>query len=126
MHTWRITRYSIPIYLYITYFYILLCEERSLRQGPEDSGCFEGYLSFKASGHQSLFPSSGRSAVVTQHRGDWKWMKECWDLKAYYHWKSTFACHQCIAQHRGPDSNLALDHDQTQFSSDSFGGNQIL
>ena len=98
---------------YLRIFYTV--RENMLLQGPKESWCFQGLFGLR--GFRSpMFPFGGRSAIVSQHRGDWKWMKECWDLKAYYHWKCTFACHLCRAQHHGPDSNLALDHDPTLFS----------
>ena len=51
---------------------------------------------------------SGRPAVVVEHRGDWKWAKEFWNLTANWHWKAKLACHMCCATHKGLDSSFGL------------------
>ncbi|CAE7245657.1 unnamed protein product [Symbiodinium sp. CCMP2456] len=37
-----------------------------------------------------------------EFRGDWKWIKDLFQLKAYWHWKLHEMCHVCFATNSGP------------------------
>ena len=63
-------------------------------------------LNYSSHGHCQHMP--GRTAIVVEHRGDWKWCKDLWSLNAYCHFRCTYACHICTAKHAGPDSLLAV------------------
>ena len=46
----------------------------------------------------------GGPAYCTEHRGDWKWLREALQLSA--HWSATAFCHRCVARKTGFNRTL--------------------
>ena len=54
----------------------------------------------------NLFTLPGGPAYCTEHRGDWKWLREALQLSA--HWTATAFCHRCGARKNGLNRTLCL------------------
>ena len=62
---------------------------------------------------------AGPKALVMEYRGDWKWIRDLFQLKAYWHWKVKEMCHCCFATNSGPMKHLGL-HFMSVLSKRSF------